>query len=166
MLLLVFSFEFHFDTLLEKWLRPIINEYFFEPFFFLPLNIFFFYHFFLSILIFNFIPPSYFLILSSFQLPKMAPKFLRGDLRTTIFRRIDLQTLIRTIPKPNHTRILVFDEDAIRRILRREESRLVIRARNSSTYVFWTIDSRLTFDSTCTSSFHLQLRKIERVGRK
>lgn len=137
MLLLVFSFEFHFDTLLEKWLRPIINEYFFEPFFFLPLNIFFFYHFFLSILIFNFIPPPpYFLILSSFQLPKMAPKFLRGDLRTTIFRRIDLQTLIRTIPKPNHTRILVFDEDAIRRILRREESRLVIRARNSSTYVF------------------------------
>lgn len=34
MLLLVFSFEFHFDTLLEKWLRPITNEYFFEPFFF------------------------------------------------------------------------------------------------------------------------------------
>lgn len=91
-------------------------------------------------------PPEYFPILSSSQLPKMAPKFLRGDLRTTIFRRIDLE--IRTIPIPNHTGILVF-EDATRRILRREESRLVIRARNSSKYILNDRFERPVFTFNC-----------------
>lgn len=143
MLLLVFSFEFHFDTLLEKWLRPITDEYFFEPLFF-P---FFFHlillcHFFsinFNIQFYSSPSPPYFLILPSFQLPKMAPKFLRGDLRTTIFRRIDLQTLL----FERFLNRITLGSSRVRRrechlqnFKKRGIPTRAIRARDSSTYVF------------------------------